>query len=124
MRGRGTLGATQMFELTLLVMAGTSLWVLVDSKSIGVKKGKIKGFFDMGRAGWFFSCVLIWIVAFPAYLVKRNEYKREPTSGRQTGDAQGLDIPSQIGKLGGLRAQGLVSEEEFQAKKTELLSRM
>jgi hypothetical protein len=34
------------------------------------------------------------------------------------------DIPSQIGKLAGLRDAGVLSEAEFEAKKTELLSRM
>jgi Short C-terminal domain len=37
---------------------------------------------------------------------------------------QKMDIPSQIGRLAELRKQGLLTEEEFQRKKTELLSRM
>ncbi|MGZ4422428.1 MAG: SHOCT domain-containing protein [Gaiellaceae bacterium] len=34
------------------------------------------------------------------------------------------DIPDQIRKLGELRDSGVLSAEEFEAKKTELLSRM
>jgi hypothetical protein len=34
------------------------------------------------------------------------------------------DIPHQISKLAELRAQGVVTDGEFQAKKKELLSRM
>jgi len=34
----------------------------------------------MGVAGWFFSCLLLWIVAFPAYLAKRGEYKHQSLS--------------------------------------------
>jgi hypothetical protein len=34
------------------------------------------------------------------------------------------DIPEQIRKLGELKDAGLISTEEFEAKKTELLSRM
>ena len=104
------------------MVIGTSLWVLFDSVSIGVKKGGIKGFFDMGPAGWFFSCLLLWIVAFPVYLAKRNEYKQ--AAAVDTMSALEPDIPSQISKLAELRAQGILTEEEFQTKKRELLARM
>jgi hypothetical protein len=117
-----------MFELILLVVLGTSLWVLFDSRAIGVEKGRITGFFDMGRAGWFLSCLGLWIVAFPAYLAKRDEYKRMMTAtdeqDEQLDDVQAADIPSQIANLFELKTQGLLSEEEFQTKKTELLARM
>ncbi len=64
-------------EFMLLVVIGTSLWVLVDASNLGVSKGKLQGsFFDMGVAAWFFSCLLLWIVGFPAYLAKRPEYVR------------------------------------------------
>ena len=35
-----------------------------------------------------------------------------------------IDIPDQIGKLAVLRDQGVLTQEEFEAKKKELLSRM
>lgn len=59
-----------------LVSLGTSIWVLVDAKAIGVKKGQIKGLGNLGPWGWFSVCLLIWIVGFPFYLIKRLEYKR------------------------------------------------
>lgn len=59
-----------------IVVIATSLWVLVDAKTIGVRKGQITGFFNMGPWGWFFVCLLFWIVGFPFYLAKRGEYKR------------------------------------------------
>lgn len=59
-----------------IVILGTSIWVLFDAKSIGVRKGQLKGFFDLSPTGWLFGCVVLWIVAFPAYLAKRGEYKR------------------------------------------------
>jgi hypothetical protein len=55
-------GEIQMAELIILVVLGTSVWVLVDARHIGVKKGHITGFFNMGPMGWFFSCLLLWIV--------------------------------------------------------------
>jgi uncharacterized membrane protein YdbT with pleckstrin-like domain len=40
------------------------------------------------------------------------------------GSAPGESIPDQIDKLGELRTRGVISEDEFQAKKNELLGRM
>ena len=110
--------------LPMLVVLGTSVWVLIDSRTIGVEKGRIKGFFDMGPTGWFLSCLLCWIVAFPAYLVKRREYKRATAPGRQSGSSQGVDLMSQLGALADLYTQGLLTEGEFQAKKKQLVHRM
>ena len=59
-----------------LLVIGTSIWVLVDAQSIGVKKGQLQGMANMGPWGWFFVCLLLWIVGFPMYLAKRGEYKR------------------------------------------------
>lgn len=59
-----------------LVTIGTSIWVLIDSKTIGVKRGQIQGIGNLGPWGWFFACLILWIVVFPFYLVKRSEFKR------------------------------------------------
>ncbi len=45
----------------------------------------------------------------------------EPTKSK---DQSTQDIPEQIEKLSALKDKGIISEEEFQSKKTELLSRM
>jgi Short C-terminal domain len=110
--------------LPLLVVLGTSVWVLIDSRTIGVEKGQTKGFFNMGPAGWFFSCLLCWIVAFPAYLVKRPGYKRVNAPGRLVGGSHEVDLMSDLGTLADLYSQGLLTEVEFQAKKKELVHRM
>ncbi len=61
-----------------LIVIETSLWVVVDAKQIGVKKGQLGGgFFDRGRWEWFFLCLLLWIIGFPSYLLKRAEYVRQ-----------------------------------------------
>ena len=62
-----------------LIGIATSIWVLVDAKTLGVKKGQISGMGDIGPWGWFFACLLLWIVGFPFYLAKRSEYKRVNT---------------------------------------------
>jgi len=65
-----------MEQIIGVVILATSIWVFFDSKNIGVKSGQLKGFFGMGPIGWFFACVILWIICFPAYLLKRNELKQ------------------------------------------------
>lgn len=59
-----------------IVIVMTSIWVLVDAKTIGVKKGQVAGMGNLGPWSWFFVCLLLWIVGFPFYLAKRPEFKR------------------------------------------------
>lgn len=62
--------------LIWIIVIATSVWVLVDAKTIGVKKGQIQGMGNMGPWGWFFVCLMLWIIGFPFYLAKRPEFKR------------------------------------------------
>jgi hypothetical protein len=110
-----------MRELTGLIVLGTSVWMLIDATRLGVRKGMIKGFFNMGPAGWFLSSLVLWIVAFPAYLVKRDEYKRV-IAGNAGKGADGALV--QVEKLADLKTRGIITEEEFQTKKRQLLSRV
>lgn len=52
--------------ITIIVIA-TSIWVLIDAQTIGIKKGQIQGVGNMGPISWFLACLLIWIVAFPLF---------------------------------------------------------
>ena len=65
-----------MGTLVWIMVIVTSIWVLVDAKTIGVKKGQITGVANMGPFGWFIVCLLLWIVGFPFYLAKRGEFKK------------------------------------------------
>lgn len=65
-----------MGNIFWLVVIGTSIWVLIDAKKIGVKKGQVTGIANMGPVGWFVVCLLLWIVGFPYDLIKRPEFKR------------------------------------------------
>lgn len=60
--------------LVWVIVIGSSIWVLIDAKRIGVQKGQIKGICNMGAVAWFIVCLLLWIVAFPCYLWKRRQY--------------------------------------------------
>jgi hypothetical protein len=63
-------GAMAMWGMIII----SSIWVFVDAKKIGVKKGQIKGVCDMGPATWLLVSLFLWIIAFPAYLIKRPEF--------------------------------------------------
>lgn len=65
-----------MEALFSTLVIATSVWVLIDAKTIGVEKGQLGGLADIGPWGWFFVCLFLWIVGFPYYLAKRPELKR------------------------------------------------
>jgi hypothetical protein len=65
-----------MQGIVSLIVIGTTIWVFIDTKKIGVQKGQIKGILNMGRTGWTLATLFLWIIAFPCYLAKRGEYKR------------------------------------------------
>jgi hypothetical protein len=63
-RGKGGV----MLELVWLVIIGTTIWVGVDAS----KRDWTGNSFAKSPAVWVVGCLLIWIVAFPVYLVARS----------------------------------------------------
>ncbi len=110
-----------------IIVLGSAGWVLYDAKSIGVRKGVITGIGNMGPWAWFFGCLLLWIVAFPMYLIKRGDFIKalKGDSPVQSASANaskvGTSSLADLEKLAELRSKGILSEEEFQAKKKEML---
>ncbi len=118
----------------LLIVIGTSVWVYFDATKIGVKKTGEKaqaGKFhvDMGPVGWAVCSLLLWIVAFPAYLVMRPEFLTKFQPPRPPTPAPALnttaqsppDFDEQLRKLAKLKSEGLITDEEFNSKKKQLL---
>lgn len=97
---------------------GTSLWVLIDAKTIGVKVGQIKGMGNMGPWSWFIVCLGMWIIGFPFYLAKRGEFKRVNSASplKTSGDSI-----AQLEKLAEMKEKGILTEDEFNRKKQEVL---
>lgn len=58
-----------------VIVIGSSIWVLIDAMTIGVKRGQIQGVANMGPWNWFFDSLLLWIVVFSFYFAKRSEFK-------------------------------------------------
>ena len=71
-----------MTLLVLLGVIGTSLWVWVDTKSIGVERGQLDGLADMTPLEWFGCALILWPLGVLFYLAKREELKRI-VSGRR-----------------------------------------
>jgi hypothetical protein len=77
-----------------LLIIGTSIWVFTDARRLGVRRGHVKGFLDMGPGGWLAACLLLWLVAFPAYLAMRGEYKLISQGGTTTAGTAPAPAPS------------------------------
>jgi hypothetical protein len=67
------LSALIRFNLTLIMVPGTSLWAAIDSSKIQLKR--YKSGISYGPVVLFFACALLWIVGFPWYLAMRYKIK-------------------------------------------------
>jgi hypothetical protein len=157
-----------MSALMGFVVVGTSIWMAADAAQIDYDKRDVQGLAAMGPVAWLFAGLLLWIVAFPLYLIKRGELQAAAARRRQlmaagampnhlppagpripgaTTGAQGpammptgpgpysppaaqpagsIDLAEavrQIEKLDELRRSGILTDAEFQQKKTEILAR-
>jgi hypothetical protein len=62
-------------QLIFLIVVGTAVWVGFDAQELQMRKGRLGGgCVDMGPRSWVVSCLLLWIVALPCYLVARARY--------------------------------------------------
>jgi len=64
-----------MQPLMSLIVLGSAIWMGIDAAQLGYDKRDIRGIAAMGPAGWFICGLLLWIIAFPLYLVKRPVLK-------------------------------------------------
>jgi len=111
-----------MTALVFIVVLVSSIWVLVDASRLDVKKGLVKGLADMGPWGWFFACVFLWIIAFPMYLATRPKYvKAKGKDSSEYKNNLSLTQLEKLEKLGKMKEKGIITEEEFNEKKKELL---
>ena len=116
------------FWILILCSAG---WVLYDAKTIGVQKGLVEGLGNMGPWAWTIVTALLWIVGFPMYLYYRGKFKSAVAlnlaEAAQTSLPQKPKVASITGslndlqRLGELREKKLITEDEFLAKKKQIL---
>lgn len=113
-----------MIFIPILIVLGSSIWVLADAKAIGIKKGQVRGLANMDPGDWFVCCLLLWIVVFPMYLTKRPQFMQ--INGKTKGllvrsDTLTADGAAALEKLAVLRDRGVVTEDEFQTQKAKIL---
>ena len=62
------------FVLGVLVVIGTSIWVLIDSSTHRIPINDSKPYSaNTGAWAWLGTCLVLWIVGFPYYLVRRSQ---------------------------------------------------
>lgn len=62
-----------LYDLIALILIGSSTWVYWDASGKGIgKQPSKKHFFNLSAGGWGASVLLVWVIALPAYLLKRE----------------------------------------------------
>lgn len=64
-----------MNPLFVLFVTACAVWVYLDATKNKIGKTSVGGVFNMSASAWGTVSLLIWIIAFPAYLIKRNSLK-------------------------------------------------
>lgn len=95
-----------MWLISLIVIV-TSIWVLVDAHSKGLGYAK--------SIAWFVFCLLLWIVAFPWYLIKRRHFgalnakqSLNASSGDEQSNEQHIEPNDQSKAAGFMWAGGIL----------------
>lgn len=81
-----------MSNLVYLMVIATSIWVYFDARKIGARKGLLPGFFNLSPLTWSLSCLLLWIVGFPAYLIHRPDIIRASAGQSAPDRIQSSDV--------------------------------
>jgi hypothetical protein len=114
----------------LAAIVGTSFWVYFDAKWLGVyRTGEpcriLQLSLDMEPVDWLISCVLLWVVAFPAYLVKRPQFMKKFHKTRLNSPPPPIEpveyFYDQLRNLSKLRQEGVITDQEFNLKRKEVL---
>jgi len=69
----GAIETVVRFNVTWIMLLGTSLWAAFDSSKIQLKR--YKSGISYGPVVLFLGCALVWIVGFPWYLIMRYRIK-------------------------------------------------
>ena len=64
-----------MNPIFILVVAATAVWIYFDATKNKIGKTEKGGLFNLSAGAWAVCNLLLWIIAFPAYLIKRSSLK-------------------------------------------------
>lgn len=62
-----------LIGLTFAIVVTASLWAGADAHRLKIAVDSKPYSWNNGGAAWFFSCLMLWIAAFPYYLYKRTK---------------------------------------------------
>jgi len=72
-----------IFWLITLVVLGTTVWVTYDAHTNQISMSSKQAYgWNSGALAWCIGCLLLWIVFFPAYLVRRSKTMAERSAAR------------------------------------------
>ena len=117
--------------LVLALVAGTSIWVAIDSKLNRITSDNKPYSFMNGAFVWFSFCILFWIITFPYYLVRRSKLLAQrrhaatppavPAAPARVASAA-VDMEQELRVLARLKQDGIITAEEFDQKKQQVLA--
>ncbi len=121
-----------MYFAILLIVIGSAFWTYSDARQ-QIRSGRqLEPISSPG--GWFWACVLLWIVFFPWYLVKKSQSPNpaEPTLARVVEqvteplakqEAFSGSVADELRKFAELRDDGVITPEEFDEQRARLLGK-
>jgi hypothetical protein len=72
------------FTFMAILVIGTTIWATFDARANQVSTSGSQPYsFNTGALAWFVGCLLLWIVVFPCYLVRRSHTLQERATPRQ-----------------------------------------
>ena len=95
------------------IVGAIALWVHKNARERRLSK--------MAAQGWGIFTFLLLIIGLPAYLIARP---KRTVDVRITPDTSSPTIPDKLRELAALRDEGVLSDEQFETKKAELLEQM
>ena len=78
-----TMGAGFLFGLAigLIGIVASAIWVKMDAEKLRIPITKNQPYsLNNGAWAWFGSCLVLWIAAFPYYLMRRSDMLRAQTT--------------------------------------------
>ena len=113
-----------------LLVIGTTIWVGFDASTNRVTSDDKEYNWSNGALAWVIGCILLWIVVFPFYLVRRARVLRKVSAFVESyrgpeqwppAPQQPISLTAEIERLSGLHKQGIISDDEFILAKKRLL---
>jgi Short C-terminal domain len=112
------------------VVIGTSIWVFTDAKARILTGERLEPI--ESPAGWAWGCILLWIVFFPWYLMRKSNSNvttkptltrivEQVTSPLSVNTQMPASIADELLKFNELKEKGVISQEDFEAQRQRLL---